>query len=166
MREFELMPDDEQMMDMAKEYSKVKARQEAMNSPHGRGGMPDKESVYRLKEAYAMECDLALGVRKLYSNAPYVYRPAIEKILLNKKKNTAVLLSLVLKYGEGDPEYTPDAVADSGYCNQLKALDFAESALLYKLGEIELKDAEFRKLVTSELMDASAFNRLGIYCRR
>lgn len=32
MREFELMPNEEQMMDMAKEYSKVKARKEAMNA--------------------------------------------------------------------------------------------------------------------------------------
>lgn len=166
MREFELMPNEEQMMDMAKEYSKVKARKEAMNAHSHERCSADKESLFKLSEAYCMECDLVVGVRKLYSVAPYVYRPAIERIIINKKRNCAVLLDLVLKYGEGDPEYTPDSVSGSGYCNQLKSLDFAQSALLYKLSEIELSDKEFNKVITCELMDAGSFNRLGIYCKR
>lgn len=168
MREFELLPNEAEIINMAREFNNVQVRHEILkghctkNTPKC-GNTVSQFTIDTLIKCYRNLCDMETATRKLFSAAPTAVRPQIRRIASLKKYDVEYTQKLIAELTSGgvDLSYAPDLKYPDSFCALLDALICEQDELLHLLAKLETNTG---KLVHNELICLEGYNRLLIYC--
>lgn len=168
MREFELLPNEAEIINMAREFNNVQIRRDILNGHCAKkspkcGNTVPQATIDKLVKCYRNLCDMENATRKLFGLAPMPVRPQIRRIVSLKKYDVEFTEKLISQLTSGgvDLSYAPDLKYPDAFCPLLDRLICEQDEVLHLLAKLDL---DVGKLVRNELICLEGYNRLLIYC--
>lgn len=180
MHEFDMLPNDEIMEMMSKEYLKQENRKEMIKgqgtqtksnvkliSPTCYGGKCGIDIRQRkvFEHIYQLEQDMIMELRHLHTIAPRNFRERIGDSIRIKKRNSAKILKCYYNTTSDKMNYSPTISHDNDYCRLLRHIIKRQQQLLVLLVGVRKRCVYVNQLIQDELSVGYILNSVAIYCR-
>lgn len=170
MNELDMLPNEETIELMNKEYRELNIRNDLMSKPiskpcySGRCGQDVKDK--RLYESiYYLEQDMIMALRRLHTIAPREFREEIAECIKSKKRNSNKILRCYYNVTDSQMSYAPVLSHDNNYCRLLRQIIRQQQRLLLMLTDVRYRCAYIRRVMEKEFSVGYVLSSVAIYCR-
>ncbi len=182
MQEFELLPSEQQINMMNKEFNELQRRKdllcddcEAQEKPmHSYSKMPlcksakcgtDPKQKKLFERIYFAEQDLIMALRQLFTTAPQFAKDDIADIIKLKKSTSNLALKCYYAVSDCMLTYAPVLCHEEDYCKLLRHIISKQKQLLLMLNKAKYLCAYSKKMIKNEWTASYILTSIGIYCR-
>ncbi len=181
MNEFEIMPSDEQINLMNKEYNELQRRKGLLCKDCQRAVSPpqhhpvslckstkcgtDPRQTKLFERIYFAEQDLIMALRQLFTTAPHHVKDDIADIIKLKKTNSNLALKCYYSATDNKISYAPILSHEEDYCRLLKQIITMQKHLLLMLNKAKNMCAYSKKMIQNEWTASYILTSIGMYCR-
>ena len=180
MSEIELLPSEEQINMMNKEYNELNRRKGLLcdncdnknnhtyhpkplcKSPKCGTDPKQKKSFERI---YFAEQDLIMALRQLFTIAPHHIKDDIADIIKIKKTNSNLTLKCYYASTDSEISYAPILSHEEDYCRLLRHIITMQKQLLLMLNKAKFLCVYSKKMIKNEWTASYIIITIGIYCR-
>ncbi len=182
MIEFDMIPDDESIENMNREYDKVLRRKELLNgvddtvkvvshraSPPCYGlkcGTGDLMEKKLFADIYHMQMDMVAQLKHLHTIAPYDMREEISNVIKIKRRDSKMILKCYYNTTDDVMTHSPTLSHDRNYCRLLRHIIANQQKLLIMLAGSHKQCVYIKRVISNELTAGYILNSMAIYCRR
>ena len=182
MCENELLPSEDQINMMNKEYNEITRRRELMceNCEKYKSNINGYRPVALCKSAkcgtdpkqkklferiYFAEQDLIMALRQLFTIAPHHIKDDIADIIKIKKTNSNLTLKCYYASTDSEISYAPILSHEEDYCRLLRHIITMQKQLLLMLNKAKFLCVYSKKMIKNEWTASYIIITIGIYCR-
>lgn len=168
--EFELLPNDDAINMMNKEYNEQMRRTNLANQnticplkKHSLCNVDIKQQQLFAK-LYFVEQDIIMCLKNLFSFAPFDAKDDIADLIKLKKSNSNLLLKCYYNVSDNKLSYAPNLSHDNNYCRLLKRICSLQKQLLLLLAKTKYSCVYSKKIAQNEWTCSYMLNNLCVFC--
>ncbi|MDE6967385.1 MAG: hypothetical protein K2P12_01890 [Clostridia bacterium] len=180
--EFELLPSEEQINMMNKEYNEMQRRKNLIgdncslpavkNNAHrpvlsckgAKCGTDPKQSKL-FERIYFAEQDMIMALKQLYTIAPHNAKDDIADLIKIKKTNSNLALKCYYSVSDNKISYAPILSHENDYCRLLRHISNMQKQLLLMLNKSKCMCVYSKKMIQYEWTASYIITNISIYCR-
>lgn len=180
--DLDLMPSDEQINMMNKEYNELQRRKELLCTNNSQScntppkAMPislckskkcgtDPKQTKLFERIYFAEQDLIMALKQLFTTAPHHVKDDIADIIKLKKTNSNLTLKCYYNVTDNKLNYAPNLSHEEDYCRLLKHIISMQKQLLLMLNKAKYMCVYSKKIIQNEWTVSYILTTIGMYCR-
>lgn len=182
MCENELLPSEDQINMMNKEYNEITRRRELLcenceklkSNINGYRPVPlcksakcgtDPKQKKLFERIYFAEQDLIMALRQLFTIAPLAVKDDIADVIKLKKATSTLSLKCYYTVSDKQISYAPILSHEEDYCKLLRHIVTMQKQLLLMLNKAKYMCAHSIKMIKNEWTASYILTTISIYCR-
>ncbi len=179
--DLDLMPSDEQINMMNKEYNELHRRKNLLCTDCKQTcSLPptqpislckskkcgtDPKQTKLFERIYFAQQDLIMALKQLYTTAPHNVKDDIADIIKLKKTDSNLALKCYYSVTDNKISYAPILSHEEDYCRLLKKIISMQKQLLLMLNKTKYMCAYSKKIIQNEWTVSYILTTIGMYCR-